>query len=112
MSQTSTVGQPAAPGSSPAPGELKSGQGIEKEIEEWLEECGANAVEIEAAGAFEGYYLRGYDEKGEEVDTYVIWVEGGDYEAAFSAAERALIAKGYEFSHDKFVKTAATESRG
>jgi hypothetical protein len=100
-----STGQPAAPESVPVPRAQKSGQGIEKEIKKWLEECKAESVEIEPACGFAGYYLRGYDEKGEEVDTYVIEVIEGDYEAAFKTAERALIAKGYVFANNKFIKT-------
>jgi len=103
MSEQISTGQPAAPESVPAPGAQKSGQG-EKKIEEWLEGLDADTIEVKPACAFEGYYLRAY-KNGEETDVYIVWVEDGDYESAFSAVEKALTAKGYEFADDKFIKT-------
>jgi hypothetical protein len=101
--QTGVGGCPAPQNASPTPGRRKSGQG-EKKIEEWLEGLDADTIEVKPACAFEGYYLRAY-KNGEETDVYIVWVEGGDYEAAFKTAERALIAKGYVFANNKFIKT-------
>jgi hypothetical protein len=84
------------------------------EIEEWLNSINLediDAIEVDPADSFTGYYIRAYG-KGKVKDVFTIHLSGSDfkdYERAFAMVEKALVARGYEFDGEKFVKSPRKE---